>query len=575
MQFPYDSLVVTKRERLRKLKGLLRDDDLETVRQGIDLVCGLDDPSVFGALLEGCAIVDGKPVLGRTFVASKRLEGNLMFAWLALVGAAGPGIPRDESLKQPRVLDLSERRLPAWPDTAPTFASLHTLVLSRCWLDAVPGFVRELVELRELRLDGNQLDALAHLDALDALEKLDASQNRIAELPPEACRPALRHLDLRDNPIASISTGIRTLGELRTLLLRNAKLGTLPTIALPKLGRLEATRCGVQSIESLVGLTALETLDLRDNELRELPDLSACPALETLDVTHNRLGTLPRSIGDLPRLRRLRASYNPLAELPDTLGNASGLRAISVSDSAIAAMPASLGNLAGLRQLDVSRARLEVLDLRGLSSLRALDASHNQIGELDVSDCRDIASIVATDNIIAKIAGLADARSLEVLDLARNRMRALPKKVASMKKLRSVILSSNRLDALPDGPWPALVELDIEENRIRELPMLRDCLSLQKLVVSRNRLDAITAESLPKRLRILRAVDCNLSVLGGAFDELPLDTVDLRDNALTTVPAALWGIARVQEIDLRNNPLDEATRERIRALKHLYVRTSE
>lgn len=565
--------MVSKRERLRKLRGLLRDENLETVKQGIDLVRGLDDPSIFGALLDGCAIADGVPVLGKVFVASKKLEGNLMYAWLALVGAAGPGIPRDESLKQPRALDLKELRLPAWPDAAPAFASLHTLVLSRCWLDAVPGFVRDLKELRELRLDGNQLSALEHLGGLDALERLDASQNRLDELTPEACRPALRHLDLRDNPIAKLSTGVRTLAELRTLLLRNAKLQTLPTLQLEKLMRLEVTRCGVQVVESLAGLGKLETLDLRDNELRELPSLSGCEALETLDVTHNKLRTLPASIGELKRLRRLRASYNPLGSLPESLGNASGLRAISVGDTAISSLPESFTNLSGLRQLDVARARLESLDLSGCTALRALDASHNQIGSIDVSQCPDISAIIATDNIIAKVGGLAQAKHLEVLELSRNRMRALPKALASFKKLRSLLMAANRLDDLPDGPWPALVDLDIEENRIRELPMLRDCLTLQKLNVSKNRLDALTAESLPKRLRTLRAVDCNLSVLAGAFDELPLELVDLRDNALASVPESLWRIERVKEIDLRDNPLSETTRERIRTLKRLYIRT--
>ncbi len=571
-QFPYDQAVVSKRERVRKLKALLRDEDLETVRQGIDLVRGLDDPSVFSTLLEGCSIRDGAPVLGRTFIASKKLEGNLMFAWLALVGAAGPGIPRDETLKQPRVLDLTEKRLPAWPDSAPAFASLHTLTLSRCWLDKVPGFVRELDELLELRLDGNQLGALEHVDALNALQRLDASQNRLREFPAEACRPALRHLDLRDNPITTLSTGIRTLTELRTLLLRNARLGTLPTLGLPKLARLEATRCGVAAVESLAQLERLETLDLRDNELRELPDIGTCTSLETLELTQNRLASLPAGIGELKRLRRLRASFNPMSSVPESLGNAGGLRAISLSDTAISAMPDSFTNLSGLRQLDVSRARLEQLDLTGCTALRAIDASHNQLGELDVSESADIRSIVATDNIIAKIGGLAQAKHLEVLDLSRNRMRALPKKLASAKKLRSILLAANRLEELPNGPWPALAELDIEENRIRELPMLHECLSLQKLTVSRNRLDALTAESLPKRLRTLRAVDCNLSVLAGAFDELPLETLDLRQNALTTLPESLWIAKRLKEVDVRENPLDEATLARIRQVSHLRVR---
>lgn len=564
--------MVSKRERLRKLKGLLRDENLETVKQGIDLVRGLDDPSIFGALLDGCAIEQGVPVLGKTFVASKKLEGNLMYAWLALVGAAGPGIPRDSSLEQPRVLDLKELRLPAWPDTAPAFASLHTLALSRCWLDAVPGFVRDLAELRELRLDGNQLSALEHIESLDALQRLDASQNRITELPPEACRPALRHLDLRDNPITKLSTGVRTLTELRTLLLRNAKLPTLPTLELEKLTRLEVTRCGVQVVESLAKLGKLETLDLRDNELRELPSLSACESLETLDVTQNELQTLPASLGELKRLRRLRASYNPLSGLPEEIGNASGLRAISVADTSLSSLPASFASLSGVRQLDVARTRLESLDLVGAATLHALDASHAQLGALDVSACPDIRSIVATDNIIAKIGGLAQAKQLEVLDLGRNRMRALPKALASFKKLRTVSMAANRLDGLPDGPWPALVELDVEENRIRELPMLHDCLSLQKLNVSKNILDALTAESLPKRVRILRAVECNLSVLAGAFDELPLESLDLRANALSTLPASLWSAKKLKELDVRDNPLDEATLERIRGIRHLRVR---
>lgn len=67
---------------------------------------------------------------------------------------------------------------------------------------------------------------------------------------------------------------------------------------------------------SVADLRDLKTLNLSNNRLKELPDLSACNALRSLDISHNEFGEIPSRVWNLANLWQLYAANNNLTELP-------------------------------------------------------------------------------------------------------------------------------------------------------------------------------------------------------------------------------------------------------------------
>ncbi|XP_054024397.1 monocyte differentiation antigen CD14 [Dryobates pubescens] len=179
------------------------------------------------------------------------------------------------------------------------------------------------------------------------------------------------------------------------------------------------------------------------------------------------------------------------------------LRELSLTACGVASLPCAIGSLfAALRSLDVAHnslgdeslgsafcpgafPRLQALSLRHnrlrsyraacqglrlLPELQHLDLSHNKLLVDPTSSCRWPQSL-RTFNLSST--GLDEVpaplpRSLEVLDLSRNHLRAVDLSLGSLKKL---FLSHNLLQAAPPlGQCPMLDTLTLGNNSLRELP---------------------------------------------------------------------------------------------------------
>ncbi|KAH3866966.1 leucine-rich repeat protein lrrA-like [Dreissena polymorpha] len=148
------------------------------------------------------------------------------------------------------------------------------------WLAEIPDSICELVNLRELHLDENQINDLpAEFGKLVSLEILDLGQNLLHVLPESFGR----------------------LSSLRICMLSKNHLMWLPS--------------------NFGDLSALEDLRLDDNEIAELPK-SFCKLtkLKTLDLFSNRLTEVPSALQHLKNLVRLDIESNdfslPLTEIP-------------------------------------------------------------------------------------------------------------------------------------------------------------------------------------------------------------------------------------------------------------------
>ena len=89
---------------------------------------------------------------------------------------------------------------------------------------------------------------------------------------------------------------------------------------LPELGIITIAKCGLKSIPVEIGKCKIRELDLRGNDITDIPDsLTDITTLDYLDLSHNKISYLPESIGNLVGLLYLDVSNNNLHDLPDSI----------------------------------------------------------------------------------------------------------------------------------------------------------------------------------------------------------------------------------------------------------------
>ncbi|XP_050176307.1 LOW QUALITY PROTEIN: leucine-rich repeat and calponin homology domain-containing protein 4-like [Myiozetetes cayanensis] len=193
-------------------------------------------------------------------------------------------------------LILAGRRLRAFPAAAARRWDLSDTTqadLSRNRFGEVPEAACHLFSLEGLILHHNCLRSVPPAIAnLQALSHLDLSRNQLSSLPPCLCLLPLRVLNASNNRLAQLPPNLGALRTLRQLDVGCNRLRALP----PGLGQLRALR----------------DLNLRRNQLTALPpELSELP-LVRLDFSCNRVVAIPRCFRRLRHLQTLLADNNPL-----------------------------------------------------------------------------------------------------------------------------------------------------------------------------------------------------------------------------------------------------------------------
>lgn len=216
--------------------------------------------------------------------ARQRIEDALRRAWQMReerpVGALG-----NRAALSLRMEGVAVGGLPMLPPGT-DFSHISELSLSGLALSAIaPGFLACFPRLSRLDLSNNSLTELpSGLERLSGLRQLLLSRNRIRILPPQAHvlsrLPQLRSLDMSDNPLGSISLQFNQLPGLRILRMNRSGLLTLPA---------GLQWCGL-----------LLFADLRNNQISELPAAlfqAPLPLRRALHLDGNAL-----AVADLQRL---------------------------------------------------------------------------------------------------------------------------------------------------------------------------------------------------------------------------------------------------------------------------------
>ena len=173
--------------------------------------------------------------------------------------------------------------------------------------------------------------------------------------------------------------------------------------------------------------------DLNNAELKNVPKefLTMCPSIDTLELQNNELAELPDSLGALANLKTLRLSFNKLTKLPvEGFQMITNLQTLQLYDNSLARLPDSMCALTQLKHVSVGVNRLQTLpeQFGRLVNLKELYLDFNAIARLPES--------------------FGYLASLEVLFLNNNKLTQLPRSFARLQKLRKLNLQRNDLQVM-------------------------------------------------------------------------------------------------------------------------------
>ncbi|KAK3175385.1 hypothetical protein Dsin_033177 [Dipteronia sinensis] len=223
----------------------------------------------------------------------------------------------------------------------------------------------------------------------------------------------------------------------------------------------------------------LRRLSLADSRLQSVHGLrDYCSDLEALDVSHNQvvqLDGLPSSI------RNLNISHNKVNDFTSWV-HMQNLQYVDVSCNKLGSLDgfSSLVHLRQLRACDNNIRDIEgVMDLDGLISL---DLQGNELEQIDFEgvDMPLLEVLNLSSNKLTSVRNLHCLPKLRKLDLSGNCLRELytANMLTSLKVLKT---SRNELESFDLTKFPALVELDLDDNSISQIEGLATALTLRKL----------------------------------------------------------------------------------------------
>ena len=233
---------------------------------------------------------------------------------------------------------------------------------------------------------------------------------------------------------------------------------------------------GSLNSEAIKGLENLLELYLQNNLIQQLPsEVGHMTKLQSLDISNNSLKTLPKEIGLLKHLIECKAKRNKIEYLPIKLGGLNFITSLDLSSNCLEELPHEIGILRSLQQIDVSKNNLKILpeSLGAMFYLRKLLVSKNRISQIPdtFSNLIYLQTLDLSMNKLQKVNPLVIkglSQCLKHLDLSSNIIQFLPKSgLIELKSLEILSLKHNMLRALPLSFLVFLdkdIKIDLSQN---------------------------------------------------------------------------------------------------------------
>jgi len=299
----------------------------------------------------------------------------------------------------------------------------------------------------------------------------------------------------------------------------------------------------------------LVELDMKQNGLKKLPDLSIVPTLERLIVWENELSDLSGKLvlegkPVLPNLTSLDLRDNKIVRLQSELSILKGLIRLNLNSNKLEEFPSCILEMVKLRSLMIMNnwnIRHLPQGIVALKDLIELGLKRCNLGDslLSITDWmpKDLDMIILEGIGMTSIPDyLADWPRLETLRISQNSLSCIDKlKAVSFQRIKVFTVEGNRLVRLPDSICclqnKMVTVLNLDHNCLRTLPnTIREMSELRSISVQFNCLDAVPPSF------------CQLT---------KLQHIKLRNNQLSSIANLTLSLfVHLQLLDLRCNPIE-------------------
>ncbi|KAJ6855720.1 disease resistance protein RPV1-like [Populus alba x Populus x berolinensis] len=358
-------------------------------------------------------------------------------------------------------------------------------------------------------------------------------------LPPSFRAEHLVELHLSTSKLVKLWTGVKDVGNLRTISLYHSPyLTELPDLSMAKnLVSLDLTNCPslTEVPSSLQYLDKLETIFLCGcYNLRSFPmldskvlslllisrclDLTTCPTIsqnmELLSLAETSIKEVPQSVTSKLEYLSLNGC-SKMTKFPEISGD---IEELHLSGTAIKEVPSSIQFLTRLKTLDMSGcSELESLPeiTVPMKSLQSLNLSKTGIKEipssiqfltrletLDMSGCSELESLPEIT---------VPMKYLQSLNLSKTGIKEVPSSIQFLTRLETLDMSGcSELKSLPEitVPMKSLKSLNLSKSGIKEIPSssFKHMISLETLELDGTPIKALP--ELPYSLMHLKTHDC-------------------------------------------------------------------
>jgi len=466
---------------------------------------------------------------------------------------------------------MHANKLSTLPPRFNTFAFLRTLNLSKNSLSSeVLDCITQIHTLIELYLSQNEIEGplTPDISALENLQILDMDGNRITSIPREIGKlQRMRTLLLAENQLSSIPwTSLENLNDLNQLDISSNKLsGDLLPSSLPS-----------------ITLSSLSNFDMHTNTLESLPSNLILPSLTQFNATQNAITAAGTFFTSTPRLCHLSLSQNQLPSLPDGVVHLHYLRTLDISNNIIEHIDPRLGLLDDLTtfmwQGNVLRQRnWGSMDTEGIkSALRAkadeavLKGIEDEIALLNVNTCHGECGGVLDLSKKLKDRGLSKEEVVRHVHaghfpvvtravLQQNALTIVPWELGLITTLTTMDLSRNFLSGRiwdETITFENLTDLDISLNKLDNLASLPVALiapNLKSLDISYNSLTSlIPLHTHYPNLTTLYANSNQLTFLVPS-DLEGLEIVQVNNNDINKLPPELALVETLRVLGVDGN----------------------